>query len=139
MDIDIREINSIILRMSEKIKYVPQDNAPTTENELFNCGELKIWTGESDTTIYQDKLVNWAFRSIHDTLHISSRLDFSVPQEIEMGRLQASKIDSDFLSDLFYIEIAGQAEYYLKTGNFIQNQIDFTLNQLKGVKCEKYN
>ena len=129
--LDIRTINSMILKMASTIDYMPQDEAPSTERELFNCGTLKIWTGASDNTIYQDETVNWAFRAIHDAFHLETRLGFTPEEEIEMGRLQASKIDSDILAKLFYIEIAGQAEYYLKTGQFVNDQIKFTMEALQ--------
>ena len=119
--------------LKQDLKYTVKDKAPSTELELFNSPSLVIWSGESHNTIYQDESVNWAFRAVHDDYHLKTGLGFSPEHEIEMGRIQASKIDSDILAKLFYIEIAGQAEHYLKTGQFVQDQVAFTLNALKGV------
>jgi hypothetical protein len=133
MKLDVRQINSMILELAKGLKYEPRDLAPSTELELFNAPKtLPIWTGESDNTIYQDETVNWAFRAIHDMTHIETGLGFTVEQEVELGRIQAARIDSDLLAKLFHIEIAGQAEYYLKTGQFVENQIRFTMKQLLG-------
>lgn len=128
-----RELNHYILKQAETLQYRVSDSAPGTESELFgNVGrDLIIWSGESDNTIYQDPKVNHAFRAIHDAMHLKTGLGFTPEEEIEMGRIQAAQIDSDFIAKLFYIEIAGQAEYYLKHGKFVEDQINFTLNQLK--------
>jgi len=126
-----RYLNQTILNMAKDLNYTVKSQAPSTELDLFNSPSLVIWSGESHNTIYQDKTVNWAFRAIHDAMHLKTRLDFSPEQEIEMGRIQASKIGSDIVAKLFYIEIAGQAEHYLKTGQFVQDQVKFTLDALK--------
>lgn len=126
----VNYLNSYILRQSSSLRYIIADAAPSTESELFSASSMIVWSGASDATIYGDAKVNYAFRAIHDAMHLKTGLGFSPAEEIEMGRIQASKIDSDIIAKLFYIEIAGQAEHYLKTGSFVQNQIEFTLNQL---------
>lgn len=118
-------INRTILQAAKKVKYEVKDIAPQTELDLFSSG-LIIWSGASDSTIYQDPQVNWAFRALHDSLHLKTRLDFSVEQEIELGRIQASKFDSDLIQELIYCEIALQAQYFAKTGQFVKDQVQFT-------------
>lgn len=128
---DIRAVNSAILELSRDLKWVPRDLAPSTEVELFNAPRvLPIWTGASENSVFQDERVNWHFRAIHDTAHLETGLGFTVEQEIELGRIQASKLSSDFLARLFWLEIAGQAEYFLKHGKFIENQLEWTLENL---------
>jgi hypothetical protein len=126
----IKEVNYKILSDAAKIRFSVSSYAPNTENALFTSTSLVIWDGESNNTIFDDQTVNWAFRALHDALHLKTRLDFSPKAEIELGRIQASKY-SGLLADLIYIEVAGQAEYYLNHGIFCPNQRAFTLNQLQ--------
>lgn len=122
-----REFNNLILKTAPKFSI--RDVAPNTELELFNSPTLVIWSGASDSTIWNDKRVNWAFRALHDALHLKTGLGFSPAEEIELGRIQANQY-SGLLADLIYIEVAGQAQHYLKTGQFVQDQVTFTLQQL---------
>lgn len=133
----VTEFNNLIMRQAAKLKYRVADKAPNTASELFNGSPtLVVWSGQSESTIYGDARVNWAFRALHDALHLVTGLGFSPAEEIELGRIQASQCSSSLLADLVYIETAGQAEYYMQTGQFVQNQIEFTINQLKqrGIK-----
>lgn len=130
----INYINNWIIKEASKIDYIVKDEAPQNETELFNCGQLIIWSGESKNTVFQDETVNFAFRAIHDAYHIKTRIDFSPKSEVYLGRLQASQIENDLISKLFHIEISMQAEYYLNNGCFINDQNEFTLNQLRGLK-----
>lgn len=124
-------INNQILKSASGLVYQVKAIAPNDEKSLFTQTGLTVWSGASDCTIYNDSSVNWAFRAIHDQLHLDTRLGFSPLEEIELGRIQAARYSSQLMQDLVYIEVAGQAEYYLKTGQFVSDQISFTLNQLK--------
>lgn len=127
----INYINNTILNQASKLVYSVKDIAPDTEKSLFNSTGLVIWSGASDNTIYQDASVNWAFRALHDHLHLDTRLDFSVDAEIELGRIQASKYNSRLLQELVFCEVAGQALYFKETGMFIADQVKFTLDWMK--------
>lgn len=129
----IRYINNEVLRQSKNLRYTIKEIAPSTIQDLRNESSLVIWSGASDATIYQDASVNYAFRAIHDALHLKTGLDFSPKHEIEMGRIQASKQSSSLMSELFYTEIARQAEYYLINGVFVQDQVNFTKQYIKGL------
>jgi hypothetical protein len=129
----ILALNQEVLKQARGLRYTVSDVAPSTESALWSQPTLVVWSGASDNTIYGDAAVNYAFRAIHDAMHLKTGLSFSPQHEIEMGRIQASKIGSDLIAKLFYIEIAGQAEHYLKTGQFVQDQVQFTINQLKEV------
>lgn len=129
----IKYINNKILQMSQDITYTIKDIAPSTERELFNSSSLIVWSGGSSNTIYQDPKVNYAFRAVHDNVHLITGLGFSPVHEIEMGRIQAAALASrceSLLADLFYCEIAEQAKYYLETNTFVENQISFTNSKL---------
>jgi hypothetical protein len=106
--------------------------APSTFSELMSQPTLVVWNGASDATIWNDSAVNYAFRALHDALHLKTRIGFTPLEEIAIGRIQASQYESysSYLADLVYIETAGQAEYFLKNGIFVQNQVAFTESML---------
>lgn len=129
----INYINNKILTLSKDLKFSVADRAPSTELELFTSTGLVIWSGGSETTIYQDAKVNYAFRALHDDLHLQTGLGFSPEEEIIMGRIQAASLGArceSLLADLVYIEVARQAEYYKTNGVFISDQINFTKVEL---------
>lgn len=133
MNAKIEYINSKVLSEGKHLKYTVKRQAPSTESELFSSTSLIIWDGESNNTVFQDPLVNYSFRAIHDSIHLKTGLGFSIDHEIEMGRIQAnilaSRCDS-LLADLFYCEIAEQAKYFKLNGTFVKNQIEFTKNYI---------
>jgi len=124
-------INSNVLREAGRLTYTVASVAPSTETDLFNSTGLVIWSGASDATIYQDETVNFAFRAIHDALHLETRLGFSVDEEIEMGRIQAARCTSDLMAELTYCEVALQASHFKTTGQFVQDQVQFTMSHLE--------
>lgn len=126
----VNEFKNLILKQATKVRYTVKDLAPSTELDLFNNPSLVIWSGASNHTIWNDPAVNWAFRALHDHLHLKTSMDFTPQSEIELGRIQANQY-SGLLADLVYIEVSKQAEYYLNNGVFVSNQVEFTLNQLK--------
>lgn len=128
----IRYINHLILKEASSLRYTVKTDAPNTFKDLYNSTGLVIWSGESDNTIFQDKTVNWAFRALHDNLHLKTLIGFTPEEEIELGRIQASKY-TGIMADLVYCEVAGQAEYYLKNGIFVKDQVQFTIDYLKGI------
>lgn len=123
-----REINNLILLTAPK--HTVADVAPATFETLVNQPSLVVWSGESHHTIFSDARVNWAFRALHDAMHLKTGIIFSPDAEIELGRIQANQY-SGLMADLVYIEVAGQAEHYLKTGRFVSDQVAFTTRQLK--------
>lgn len=127
-----RELNNRILKDASRLDFTVKAVAPSTINEVLSQSSLVVWNGASESTIWNDPSVNYAFRALHDALHIESRLGFNIPEEIELGRIQASKYDG-LLSDLVFIEVSGQADYFLKFGSFVADQYAWTLKQLKGM------
>ena len=125
-----REVNNLILTTAPT--HSVADVAPNTFKALLNQPTLVIWSGESDCTIFGDARVNWAFRALHDALHLKTGIGFTPAEEIELGRIQANQY-TGLMVDLVYIEVAGQAEHYLKTGRFVSNQIEFTINSLRKI------
>lgn len=127
----ITEFNSLILKQASKLKYSVADQAPNTIQDLIQAPTLVVWSGQSDKTVWNEARVNWAFRALHDALHLETGLGFTPQDEIELGRIQASRYDSQLLQDLIYIEVSGQAEHYLKTGQFVVDQVEFAKINLK--------
>lgn len=119
--------------LSTAPKHLIKAVAPATFKDVWNSPSLVVWSGESHNTIWNDPMVNYAFRALHDALHIKTRIGFSPLEEIEIGRIQAAKYESysKLFSDLIYIETAGQAEHYMRTGQFVTDQVEFTINKLK--------
>jgi len=124
-------INNSMLAMARGIAYTVADLAPGTAHELFSSSSLIIWSGASDRTIYGDARVNWAFRAWHDAMHLKQGLGFTVEAELELARIQASQCTSDLMAELVYCEIAGQVEYFAQTGQFVADQVAFTLNYMR--------
>ncbi len=127
----LNHVNGLILKQASKLSYTVASVAPQTENVLFSSTSLVVWSGASDSTIYQDASVNWAFRALHDDLHLKTGLGFTVDEEIEMGRIQASQYESDFMRELIYCEVALQATHFRDTGTFVSNQVEFTVKHLQ--------
>src|SRR5574338_822981 len=133
----ISYVNNTIERESRSLKFIVKDQAPSTMLDLVNQGpnQLIVWSGASESTIYQDASVNYMFRALHDHLHLQTTLDFSVEAEIEIGRIQANiyaRQCKSLFADLVYLETTGQATYYKNNGIFIADQVEWTLKQLKG-------
>lgn len=125
-----RHINNIIMKQASKLTYTVSSAAPGTFTDLYNSTSLVIWSGASDNSWFQDETVNWAFRALHDTLHLKTMLGFTPEQEVELGRIQANQY-TGVMADFIYSQIAGQAEYYMKNGIFVPNEVEFTNIQLK--------
>lgn len=131
-----REINDLILKTAPK--HIAAAIAPSTAKDLFSIkgSTLVIWSGACENTIFGDAAVNIAFRALHDQLHLDTGIGFSPAEEIELGRIQANQY-TGLMADLVYIEVTKQAEYYLKNGIFIQDQVSFTLNELRKLGYKK--
>lgn len=129
----INFINQNILKAAGLLTYTVSDRAPDNIADLRNASSLVIWSGASDNTVFQCPKVNQAFRAIHDAAHLKFGLDFSHEQEIELGRIQASKQSSDLMRELIYCEVSLNAKYHQETGLFITGP-EFTLQYLNKLK-----
>ncbi len=127
-----KELNNRILKEASKLKYSVSSVAPSTAHDLFNTSTQVVWNGASNNTIWNDETVNFAFRALHDALHLTTRLDFTIDAEIAIGRIQANQFEG-ILADIVYIETSGQAEFYKLNGTFVSDQREFTLTKMKGV------
>lgn len=110
------------------------DSAPATVAELLESysatGEIVVYAGASDATIFGAPVVNHAFRAWHDWCHIRTRIGFTVPDEVTLARWQAAEASSDALARIVLIEVAEQALHFGRTGEFLTDQIGFTMEKL---------
>ena len=124
-------LNELITAQASHINYVVSDHAPSTFKELNEClstGNLVVWAGASDKTIYGDPAINWAFRAWHDTLHFTHGLDFSLAHEMAIAELHCCPILSDYDRELLWKDTAGQITEYNNNGEFIIEQAQFVTN-----------
>lgn len=128
-------ISQLILNQAKSLKYRVADEGPDTYEELVKERSLVIWSGGTDNSMFSHPEAYWAFRALHDKLHLDTGTNFAAESEMELGRIQASKYDG-IVADLVYAQVAAQNEYYLKNGVFVPNERDFTIEYLKkkGIK-----
>jgi hypothetical protein len=125
-------LNELIQIKSKGIQYNAAEIAPDTYPKLrSNAGQLTVWTGASEQTIFGDPRLNWAFRALHDLEHIKHSLSFSIDHELHLARITAAQFDGR-IADIVYAEIGGQIEYLQANGKFPQDQYNFILNYIKG-------
>lgn len=126
-------LNQSILKQASKLNYVVSDLAPSNEIDLFSRSKsqgLVIWSGASESTIFNDSSVNHAFRAIHDNKHLETGLGFNPADEIKLGNLQAKSSQCPYIAEILRIEVAEQAAYYLSNGIFVADQISFMKSKL---------
>lgn len=140
-------MNSIFNGLNEAVKMeakrmkLPRiqvsDFAPQTIEDVVRTyretNSLVIWSGGSESTIYVDPQVNYLFRAMHDMTHILVGADFSMEGETRTALHQMSKVGTEF-GKIIQIEVIEQARYFFQTGSFLEDQVQFTIDQLKKMK-----
>lgn len=103
-------LSNFILFKAEQIRndigigFIAIDDAPNKFSDLLQAWEeslskkqpFPIWNGASDSTIYTDAYVNYAFRFWHDYLHYTTGLEFIAHDEIKIGIMQVKDVQSHF-------------------------------------------
>lgn len=116
------------------------DIAPNTLDEVnasMATGRLTVYAGNSDQTIFGDAKVNHAFRAWHDHAHWRGQYDFTQAGEYNTFLLQVidmQELCPDFCELWFKLldcEVNKQVEYYINTGQFVTDQLNFTKGILK--------
>ena len=116
-------------------------NAPQDFDSLLahydKTGRVLVWSGASESTIFADAGVNFAFRAWHDSKHITARLPFTRAGELEALAMQKADIlalydgaTADSFCALLDAEIKGQFDYCERHGAFPVNQAAFALAYL---------
>lgn len=120
--------------------YEESLEAPSTFEEL--CDEyreclntrrpFRVWEGASDGTVYGSREANWAFRFLHDLIHVEHGLGFDYKSELQVaeigGRAVAERFGLGSLEFAVYlVDTAGQVEYQHQTGQFVKDQVGFAV------------
>lgn len=102
-------------------------------------GRITVYSGSSDTTVFDDAECNQAFRAWHDYCHLALDANFSLEGETRACELQAKHLfnrygDGDTgreLVALLNAEVIGQARYYAKHKAYVINQRAFAIDYMR--------
>lgn len=102
-------------------------------------GIMPVSKSNCDNTIFKDEISNLRFRAWHDYIHILIQAEFTPEGERQVAEIQKIQIRNYFcftskhlLEDLVMIldiEVNGQVDYHLATGEFPANQKEFFINE----------
>jgi len=124
------DFNSLIMRLAPR--HSVADIAPDTFESLTrHIGVPVVWSGASERTIYADPRVNHAFRAWHDALHLRLGAGFDLEGESRVALEQARIVCqySHTWARLVMAEVQDQAEYSIKNGLFVSDQVKFSLSR----------
>lgn len=132
-------LNEWIRNRVKSIKYIEVDKDEFDSFEAFkkdaalNNGVMKISTEFCDNTIFGSSEINVMFRAWHDEIHIKLNEGFDYMAEARVAFAQISELPEDWREEKLLIisEVIGQAAYHEKTGKFVDNQRQFTINLLE--------
>lgn len=115
--------------------YIPHPDAPNTFPDLMRAhrecclsgAPLPVFNGGCEDTIYGTPEANYAFRYMHDTVHVLMGLEFDVADETAAARAQLRMLGPLTKEEIrtFLIDSAGQALYHVMTGEFVEDQATF--------------
>ncbi len=132
---------SLLKSETDKLNLPPievADYAPETLADVVShynaSGKVKVWAGASEGTVWGPAAGNWLFRGWHDYCHILSLGTFDAAGEALVTQVQKSQSESSFMHKALRIEIMGQLQYQIKTGQFPVDQLAFFINSLKVLK-----
>lgn len=152
--IDIN-FNKAVQEMARRLHpdgYDLSANAPETLEGVTKYyqqhGRFCIFNGASEKTIFGCNKTNYDFRAWHDYHHLQMQAPFTLEGEIQVMEAQQRDIINlcgdaslpftqqpervKFWCKLLDIEVKGQVEFYLKNGYFIEDQMQFTKEKLRG-------
>jgi hypothetical protein len=113
------------------------DDAPQTYEQLktlMDAGNrMRVWTGGSEDTIYNEPYVNYAFRAWHDICHWEGQFGFTVDGEIATCEMQCRQLFEFYGNNettqqwctILRAEIVGQALYFQRHKRFPKKQTHF--------------
>ena len=111
-------------------KFHARDNAPGTFAELHSSlqGELCVYAGASELTVFGSPLGNHMFRAWHDTVHYRMNCDFSMGYRrgewyVAMEQCRIAAKSGTVLADWLCSDLRGQEEYFLLNGHFPVDQV----------------
>lgn len=95
-------------------------------------GQIEIWTGTSDNTIFGDPQINHFFRAWHDYIHIKYNQSFNFGGESTVATIQCSQLPTDWIfeRELITAEVFGQNQYYRIHREYVVDQRQFCYDYL---------
>tara|TARA_R110000823_G_scaffold241207_1_gene365960 strand:- start:1240 stop:1707 length:468 start_codon:yes stop_codon:yes gene_type:complete len=141
------DFNRAVIDITNRLvpEYHISKDAPNTYEDMqayyIEYGQLCIYNGASDNTIFADSKVNIAFRAWHDYYHMTKEIEFTELGEYEVSKYQSYDlifwcIDNNkqdkikLFLHLLDIEINDQVKFFNENNYFIEDQHKFTLEQL---------
>lgn len=129
----------LAVKRSGMPEYSAADTAPDNHRDMLQAyhatGRIIVWAGASDATVWGDARLNHLFRAWHDYCHIGQGACYQVDcfkpiHEYAVADYQCIGL-GDRLARLVQIEVSEQAKHYERTGQFVTDQIAFTLHRMK--------
>jgi hypothetical protein len=142
-DLEVLTTNALAMH---GVKWRAQDDAPATFADAVESyratGEIIVYSGASDSTIYSTPQANHAARAWHDFHHVTGGHDFTMEGERAAMHAQLSDIfamarrgwlnaaEYTGAMRLLWLEIIGQAEHFAEFGEFPADQVRWTRENL---------
>lgn len=141
--------NKVVRRFSVPVK-VSKEQFPDFEamrESFLSTGRLSISPEFCEHTIFGNMTDNIRFRAWHDSIHLLLGEDFSAEGEAKVAEYQIQQVfdaygvteQSKRWAALINCEINVQAAHFFKTGSFVEDQYQFTINHLKSIGLELSN
>jgi hypothetical protein len=125
---------------TDNVTFDPVTNAPNSFEELVRrtgvsgARHIPVSNANSDRTIYRTEHENFIMRAWHDWAHIRARAEFTPLGEFEAYQLQCADMrrilgettNAKALRLLLWTEIVAQGEFLAYTGDFVNDQREFT-------------
>lgn len=125
----VRRLEEALPRIPLEVRWADRDPYGSYEelrDQTRSTGVLYVWTGASDVPLW-DPLTNWKFRAVHDWIHLTEDVDFSMAGEIECFRATVREVEG--LAPLYFSEIVLQAAVTNARAAFPEQQKLVLLNR----------
>lgn len=106
--------------------------------EFQERGQITVYSGNSQDTIFGNVRINHMARAWHDWAHLSLGADFSVAGETAACELQCRQLidhlgleEGKRAANILQAEVIGQVAYYQRHKRYVRRQKDFVLQYLK--------
>jgi len=135
-----QRLNDFINDRAEGLRYIdgafPELSFEEFKAEFKSSGVMPISNEHCENNIFGDIETNIAFRAWHDSIHLELNEGFEYFSEAIVAFKQMNELPLDwvFERNLIYCEVIGQAAYHRNTGNFVEDQREFTINFLESEK-----
>ena len=131
----MRTLKQGIMRLAPL--HSARDIAPSTWDDLarHRGAVLPVWSSQSDATIWDDAVINHAFRAFHDSTHIRIGADFSLTGETATIEAQIRALavlypsHPEWWARLLRVEGIDQVIEFQRVGSFPADQRAFVLER----------